>query len=59
MILKKIKFIDVEIRFIFADDGDLAVELFKTKNKLKNEEKIDLIVMDLNMKKMNGDEATR
>jgi CheY-like chemotaxis protein len=35
------------------------VDLFKTKNKIKNEEKIDLIVMDLNMIKMNGDEATR
>ncbi len=35
------------------------MDLFKTKNKIKNEEKIDLIVMDLNMIKMNGDEATR
>ena len=41
------------------DDGDKAVTIFKDKNENKCSENIDLIIMDLNMVKMDGDEATR
>jgi CheY-like chemotaxis protein len=41
------------------DDGEKAVELFKFKNKSKSELNIDLIIIDLNMKSMDGDEASK
>jgi CheY-like chemotaxis protein len=40
-------------------DGDLVVELFKIRNKEYSDQNIDLIIMDLNMINMDGDEATR
>ncbi len=40
------------------EDGDETVEFFKIKNKEKSNENIHLIIMDLNMNKMNGDVAT-
>ena len=39
-------------------DGDLSVKEFKKRNKDKGGWNINLIFMDLNMIKMNGDEAT-
>jgi CheY-like chemotaxis protein len=41
------------------NDGDKAVELVRKRNKEKNEENINLIIMDLNMLKMDGDFATK
>ena len=41
-----------------SDDGDKAVEVFKSYNYLKNKENIQMILMDLNMGRMNGDVAT-
>jgi len=41
------------------NDGDKAVDLFKNKNSNLNIDNIDLIIIDLNMKQMNGDEACR
>ena len=41
------------------DDGEKAVELFKFKNKMKSDLNIDLIIIDLNMNSMDGDEATK
>lgn len=38
-----------------AEDGDEAVELFKSKNQILSLQNIHLIIMDLNMNKMNGD----
>ena len=40
-------------------DGDLGVEEFKKRNKNEGRWNINLIFMDLNMIRMNGDEATR
>jgi hypothetical protein len=36
-------------------DGDVAVEDFITRNRLKSEDNIHLIVTDKNMNKMDGD----
>jgi chemotaxis response regulator CheB len=40
-------------------DGDRVVELFKSRNKQPGPLNIDLIIMDLNMPNMDGDEATK
>ncbi len=37
----------------------MAIELFKMKNKVKSSNNIDLIIMDMYMSEMNGDDATR
>ena len=43
------------IQIYKVEDGDEAVELFKLKNQIQSIENIHLIIMDLNMNKMNGD----
>ncbi len=48
-----------DLQIIESDDGDKAVEVFKIYNFLKNKQNIQIIFMDLNMGKMNGDVATK
>ena len=48
-----------DLQIIESDDGDKAVEVFKSYNFLKNKQNIQIIFMDLNMGKMNGDIATK
>jgi len=53
--LKLIKIDNLEIKIFKKDDGDKAVECFKLQNKNKDENNIDIIIIDLNMNEMNGD----
>ena len=57
-ILSKIE-IEFDIQIIECSDGDLSVENFKKHNKLKNNQNIQLIIIDFNMIKMNGDVAAK
>jgi len=45
---------NITIRIFCEDDGDFGVEHFLLKNKHFNDNNIDLIVMDYNMNRMNG-----
>ena len=58
-ILKRINIDNVNINLKTVDDGDKAVDYFKLKNKYKNNDNIHMIIMDYNMNKMNGNEATK
>ena len=40
-------------------DGDEAVDAFKEANVSESEDNINLVIMDQNMNKMHGHEATR
>ncbi len=44
---------------MIRDDGHKSIELFKEKNTKQSNQNIHLIMMDQNMIKMNGDEATK
>ena len=39
-------------------DGNYAVEIFKKRNYIKQDENFNMIIMDLYMKQMDGDVAT-
>ncbi len=58
-ILQKITLQNAKLQQEAEDDGDKAVQMFQSKNKVNSWENIDLIIMDFNMIEMNGDEATR
>ena len=47
------------MEIILEEDGTEAIETFKKRNKISSLYNINLIFMDLNMKIMNGDEATK
>ena len=57
--MKLIKIDKLEIKIFKKDDGDKAVECFKLHNKNKDRNNIDVIIIDLNMKEMNGDVACK
>ena len=46
------------LKIIESNDGDKAVDAFKKNNEIKHKDNIKFIIMDLNMGRMNGDEAT-
>ena len=41
------------------EDGDIAVKEFENRNRRLKSENIHVIIMDLNMKKMDGNIATK
>ena len=57
--MKRINFDDIFFKIYDINDGNLGVEEFKIKNKVLSKKNINIIIMDLNMGKMNGDEASR
>ena len=57
--MKLIKIDNLEIKIFKKDDGDKAVECFVSQNKNKDENNIDIIIIDLNMNEMNGDVACK
>ncbi len=59
LIFEKIQFKNIQFNYNHVNDGDKVLLEFKNKNRIKNEENIDLIIIDLNMTIMNGDEATK
>jgi len=50
MIMKLIHIENLQINLLTQNDGNKAVEIFRKKNKNKNIENIDIIIIDLNMK---------
>ena len=48
-----------DIKIVECDDGDRSLESFIKYNNLKNNNNIHLIIMDYNMTRMNGDQATK
>ena len=48
-----------KMRIIMKKDGGEAVDAFKTANVTESKDNINLVIMDQNMGKMHGDEATR
>ena len=50
---------NLKINLFSCEDGKIAIEQFKLKNKFKSIINFDMIIMDLNMKKMNGDIAIK
>jgi CheY-like chemotaxis protein len=58
-LLDKSQFEGGKLEILSLEDGALAVELFRNSNLTKQETNIDLIIMDMNMNGMNGDDATR
>ena len=48
-----------KLNIICKKDGDESVDTFKTTNKTESKDNVHLIIMDQNMNKMHGDEATR
>jgi CheY-like chemotaxis protein len=57
--LEKLRFGQTAVEFLREENGDSVVELFRRSNQEMGEGNIDLIIMDLNMGKMDGDEASR
>ena len=47
----------IKIHFEAVDDGDIAVKQFQDRNKTLNANNIHVIILDLNMKRMDGNIA--
>jgi CheY-like chemotaxis protein len=58
-LINKLKYDKYEIIVQLVQDGISAVQDFSLKNQTKSPHNIHLIIMDLNMQFMNGDEATK
>ena len=50
---------NLKINLFSCEDGIKAIEQFNIRNKFKSKNKFDIIIMDLNMKIMNGDIAIK
>ena len=50
---------NLKINLFSCEDGINAIEQFKIRNQLKSKNNYDLIIMDFNMKIMNGDLAIK
>ena len=47
------------LKVMIANDGDKGVDMFKIHNAVKSIKNLHLIIMDLNMIRMDGDDATK
>jgi CheY-like chemotaxis protein len=54
-VISKIIYLNHEIIIHQVNDGRQAVESFSSLNKTQNPQNIHLIIMDLNMREMDGD----
>ena len=54
-VISKIIYLNHEIIIHQVNDGRQAVESFSSLNKTQNPHNIHLIIMDLNMREMDGD----
>ena len=50
---------NLKINLFSCEDGIKAIEQFNIRNKFKSKNNFDIIIMDLNMKIMNGDIAIK
>ena len=57
--MKLIEIDNLEIKIFKKNDGDKAVECFNLQNRNKDKDNIDIIIIDLNMNEMNGDDACK
>ena len=50
---------NLKINLFSCEDGINAIEQFKIRNQFKSKNNYDIIIMDFNMKIMNGDIAIK